>query len=73
MDDYLASYINIISFILSVDSLLICFWQFYFLTQSTGKDFAMGVGFEWRPFLPTLKMLSLFEYQVSFRAFVCIV
>ena len=34
----------------AVDSFLICFRQFYFLTQS--DDFARAIAFAWRPFLP---------------------
>ena len=44
--------------IVSVDSFFICFWQFYFLTQS--DDFAESIAFAWRPFLPIFKMLSFF-------------
>ena len=46
--------------ILCVGSFLICFWQFYFLTQS--DDFGKAIAFAWRPFLPIFKMVSLFEY-----------
>ena len=50
-----------------VESFLISFRQFYFLTHS--YDFAKAIGFVWRPFLPIFKMLSFLEYYVSFRAF----
>ena len=51
---------------MSVDSFFICFWQFYFLTQS--DDFAKSIAFVWRPLLPIFKMVSLFEYYSFFRA-----
>ena len=47
-------------YILCVGSFLICFWQFYFLTQS--DDFGKALAFAWRPFLPMFKMVSFFEY-----------
>ena len=55
---------------MSVDSFLICFWQFYFLTQT--DDFAKPIAFASRPFLPVLKMLSFLEDYVFFRAAFCI-
>ena len=53
-----------------VGSFLICFWQFYFLTQS--DDFGKAIAFAWRPFLPIFKMVSFFEYWVFLRAIFCI-
>ena len=55
---------------MSVDWFLICFCQFYFLTQI--DDFAKAIAFAWRPFLPRLKMVPFFEYQVLFKAVFCI-
>ena len=55
---------------MSVESFLICFWQFYFFTQT--DDFANPIAFAWRPFLPIFKMLSFFEDYVFFRASFCI-
>ena len=55
---------------MSVESFLICFWQFYFFTQT--DDFANPIAFAWRPFLPIFKMLSFLEYYVFFRASFCI-
>ena len=45
--------------IFCVGSFLICFWKFYFLTQS--DDFGKAIAFAWRPFLPIFKMVSFFE------------
>ena len=39
---------------MAVDSSLICFRQFYFLTQS--DDFARAMAFARRPFLPIFKL-----------------
>ena len=47
-----------------IDSFLICFWQFYFLTPS--YDFAKAMAFAWRPFWPIFKMVSFFEYSMFF-------
>ena len=43
-----------------VDSFLICFREFYFLTQS--DDFGKAIASAWRPFLPIIKMVSFLEY-----------
>ena len=43
-----------------VDSFLICFRQFYFLTEN--DDFAKAIAFGWRPFLPIFKTLLFLEY-----------
>ena len=45
---------------LVVVSFLICFRQFYFLTQI--YDFAKAIGFALRPFLPIFKLMSFLEY-----------
>ena len=45
---------------LVVDSFLICFRQFYFLTQS--YDFSKGIGYALMPFLPIFKLVSFLEY-----------
>ena len=45
---------------LVVDSFLICFRQFYFLTQS--YDFSKAIGYALRPFLPIFKLVSFLEY-----------
>ena len=47
------------NYIVSVDSFLICFWKFYFLTQT--HDFAKATAFACRLFLPILKLLSFFD------------
>ena len=52
--------------IVSVDSFLICFRQFYIFTQS--EDFAWARAFALRPFLVIFKMLSFFEYWLIFGA-----
>ena len=49
------------------DSFLICFRQFYFLTQS--YDFAMAIGFALRPFLAIFKLVPFLEYEVFFERF----
>ena len=36
------------------DSFFICFWEFYFLTQT--HDFAKPIAIAWRPFLQIFKM-----------------
>ena len=43
-----------------VDSFLIRFRQFYFLTKS--DDFAKAVAFAWRPFLGIIKIVSFLKY-----------
>ena len=43
-----------------IDAILICFRQFYFLTQS--YDFARGIACAWGPSLPKFKMVSFLEY-----------
>ena len=58
------------NYIESLDSFLISFREFYFLTQS--DDFAKAIAFAWRPFLPIFKILSFFEYWLFFRAVFCI-
>ena len=40
------------------------------MTQS--EDFAKAIAFNWWPILAILKMLSFFEYYLSFRAVFCI-
>ena len=52
-----------------VHSFLICFWQFYFLTQT--DDFAKAIAFAWKPFLPIFEMVSFPKYLVFFRAVFC--
>ena len=42
------------NYVVAVDSFLIRFRQFYFLTQS--DDFAKAIAFAWRPFLLILKL-----------------
>ena len=54
------------NYIVYADSFFICFWQFYFLTQT--HDFTKPIAFAWRPFLPIFKVLSFFEYKVFFKA-----
>ena len=53
-----------------VESFLISFRQFFFLTQS--YDFAKAIGFAWKPFLAIFKLVSFLEYEVFFRAVFCI-
>ena len=43
-----------------LDSFLIFFRQFHFLTSS--KDFAKAIAFAWRPFLGIIKLVSFLEY-----------
>ena len=43
-----------------VDSFLIPFREFYFLTQN--DDLAKAIALAWRQLLPIFKMLSFFEY-----------
>ena len=50
-----------------VDSFLIRFRQFYFLTES--DDFANAIALAWRPLLPIFKMLSFLEYEVLLGSF----
>ena len=49
-----------------IESFLVCFVQFYFLTQI--DDFAMAIAHGWRLFLPIFKMVSFFEYLIFFKA-----
>ena len=49
-----------------IESFLVCFVQFYFLTQT--DDFAKAIAHGWRNILPTLKMVSFFEYLIFFKA-----
>ena len=49
-----------------VGSFLICFWQFYFLTQNDG--FGKGIDFAWRPFLPIFKMVLIFGILGVFKS-----
>ena len=44
--------------------------HFQLLTQS--DDFAKSIAFAWWPFLAIFKMLSFFEYSLSFGAVFCI-
>ena len=53
-----------------IESFLVCFVQFYFLTQT--DDFAKAIAHGWRPFLPLFKMVSSFEYLLFFKAVFCI-
>ena len=54
-----------------IESFLVCFVQFYFLTQT--DDFAKA---KWPPWmeaiLSILKIVSLFEYLIFFKAVSCI-
>ena len=49
-----------------IESFLVCFVQFYFLTQT--DDFAKAIAHGGRPFLSVFKMVSLFEYLIFFKA-----
>ena len=49
-----------------IESFLVCFVQFYFLTQT--DDFAKAIAHGWRPFLSIFKMVSFFEYLIFFKA-----
>ena len=49
-----------------IESFLVCFVQFYFLTQT--DDFAKAIAYGWRPFLSIFKMVALFEYLIFFKA-----
>ena len=53
-----------------IKSFLVCFVQFYFVTQT--DDFAKAIARGWRPFLSILKMVSLLEYLIFFEAVFCI-
>ena len=53
-----------------IESFLMCFVQFYFLTQT--DDFAKAIAHGWMPFLPIFKMVSFFEYLIFFKAVFCI-
>ena len=53
-----------------VETFLASLRQFYFLTQT--KYFPWAIAFALCPFLAIFKMLSLFEYELSFRAVFCI-
>ena len=50
-----------------VESFLICFRQFNFLTES--YDFSKAIAFAWRPFLSIFKLVSFLEYEVFFKRF----
>ena len=43
-----------------LESFLIGFREFYFLTKS--DDFAKAIAFAWRPFLGIIKIVSFLEY-----------
>ena len=47
------------------ESFLVCFVQFYFLTQT--DDFAKAIAHGWRPFLSIFKMVSFFEYLIFLK------
>ena len=49
-----------------IESFLVSFVQFYFLTQT--DDFAKAIAHGWRPFLPIFKMVSFLEYLIFFKA-----
>ena len=53
-----------------IESFLVCFVQFYFLTQT--DDFAKAIAHGWMSFLPIFKMVSFFEYLIFFKAVFCI-
>ena len=53
-----------------IESFLVCFVQFYFLTQI--DDFAKAIAHGRRPFLLVFKMVALFEYLIFLEAVFCI-
>ena len=53
-----------------IGSFLVCFVQFYFLTQT--DDFAKAIAHGWGPFLSIFKMVSFLESLIFFQAVFCI-
>ena len=43
---------------MSVDSFLICFWQFYFLSQT--DDFAKAIAFAWQAIFANIQNALIF-------------
>ena len=54
----------------AVDSFLICFRQFYVLTQS--DDFAKAIAFAWRPFLSIFKLSHFSSIRCFLERFFCL-
>ena len=49
-----------------IGSFLVCFVQFYFLTQT--DDFAKAIAHGWGPFLSIFKMVSFLESLIFFSS-----